>query len=305
MSEFFLQDAGNNVYLRLGEARFRELHRARNVILEAIAVEENFDALLENYVELEETLFHLGMTHLAFGYRARYDFGDMRNLIGRRLLNLFASARLYRDALLRHASKMFGPGETSEKVTRAMADGPFQPMEYRLVEAIRNYSQHHSLPVSGLTLGSRLEKADERLAYSITPMLNGTAIAAERKLPQEVKVQLLSLGRTEVMPIVRKALERWSEIHEGFRRPAEELTKVSESQIRDAIRMVDSKQSLEMGENSRVSNLALLVHRHGDSVDSVQLFTEPFEILGSFRTKNRSLANLSRRYVEWSNKAKH
>ncbi|MFX8496825.1 hypothetical protein ABTL88_19140, partial [Acinetobacter baumannii] len=67
---------------------------------------------MENFVELEETLFHLGMKHLAFGIRDNSNFHYSRSLINRRLINLFSSTRLYRDALLKHSLEVLGQGES-------------------------------------------------------------------------------------------------------------------------------------------------------------------------------------------------
>jgi hypothetical protein len=39
---------------------------SRTVINELIAVEESFDAVMENYVELEQTIHSIAIRHLAF-----------------------------------------------------------------------------------------------------------------------------------------------------------------------------------------------------------------------------------------------
>lgn len=307
-SKFCLEDLGEKIVLNLTEAQFSSLKGAKAVIVECTGVEANFDAIVENYIELEETLFHLGMNHLAFGFEKKYTFDGMRNLVSRRLLNLFSSMRLYRDALARHAPRIFGRGSTSDKIEQTVVDGPNQPMPYRIIEAVRNYSQHESLPVSGLSLGSRWDRNDEtthRLAYSITPTLNGPDVGKKRGLPDDVKSALFALGRAEIMPLVRQALEQWSAIHGTFREEAVDVIDKSEALIRKAVADVQGAASVANSEFAvNVPDVALLVRRNGETREETQLFNELLDILARFRTKNGSLVNLSRRYVEWSDKLK-
>src|SRR3954470_11435896 len=85
--------------IEITEAEYTAVEPARAVINELIAVEEKYDAVMENYVELEEAVHNLGIRMLAF---VDYHYEEMAaplNLLSRRLSNLLSSARLYRDTL--------------------------------------------------------------------------------------------------------------------------------------------------------------------------------------------------------------
>src|SRR3954470_22853931 len=66
---------------------------ARAVINELIAVEEAFDAVMENYVELEQSIHGIATRHLAFVDRHYEEVAAPLNLIARRFANLLSSAR--------------------------------------------------------------------------------------------------------------------------------------------------------------------------------------------------------------------
>jgi hypothetical protein len=300
--EYSLRAMGQTNVLPLTERQFNDLKNAKQAIMHTLSAEQNFEIMMDNYVELEETLFSVGMDYLAFGNSSHTEFRLKRDLISRRLINLFASVRLYRNTIKRRASSILGRSENVEKLRSAMEDSAAQPMAYRLMEAVRNYSQHDDLPLSGLSLNSRWDKNVEsgelhRLAYSVTPKMDGSAIAQRRRgLPEDVRSALSALGsQAEIMPLVRKALERWGEIHKVFRDGIENLTATAEALIREALTMVQASQE------EKVFLVFLRSENPVDNfVENIQLFEEFITQLHELRNKNRSQINLANRYVEWS-----
>src|SRR4051794_39123740 len=94
--------------VEITEDEYRRVEPSREVINQLIAVEEAYDAVMENYVELEQTIHNIGIRELAFVTMHYEEELAPLNLISRRVSNLLASARLYREALPRHAARLLG-----------------------------------------------------------------------------------------------------------------------------------------------------------------------------------------------------
>jgi hypothetical protein len=285
--------------LSLTEVEFGDLKKGKRVIMQVLGVEEKFDVLMENYVELEETLFQVGIRHLAFGYSKHDQFDKNRNLISRRLLNLFSASRLYRDAMIKRATSILGPCDELNRIKFATRDSVEQPMPYRIMEVVRNYCQHEELPITSLSLGARWEKNGEsteqkRSAYTVTPMMNALDISKRRDVAADIRVAMSKLGeKAEVMPLVRKYLERWGAIHDLFRETSQPLTSESETIVKDALRRV------RIAEKEDVLLAYATAEDDDGYLESIQLFDELFESLNDLRRKNGTQVNLSRRYVKW------
>ncbi len=105
---------------------------------------------------------------------------------------------------------------------------------------------------------------------------------------------MIELGsKADVMPLVRKSLERWGEIHKAFRAEIEPLATSAETIIRGALARVQATQE------KRVA-LIFLMRDEDDETDSIQLFDDLFTQVDYLKKKNRSQVNISRRHVEWT-----
>lgn len=301
--QFALRKLGSTKLDEITKAEYEEIRTAKNSYSRIIRVEENFDAVMEDYVELEETLLHFGIRHLAFHSSNHLEFQNMRNVINRRLLHVLSTARLYRDALLKNSKALLKNDGSFQQIKEELEDSPRQPMEFRIIEALRNYSQHHDFPISGMTKASRWEsdgnsKAKERAAYFVSAKMDASAIARERTLASDLKEALLELGSdADIIVTIRRYIQHLGSIHSMFR----ELIKSKEKQwlktMRDAIARGEGQPLQHEG----LPDLVYVIGTNDDgTVHEIQLFEDFFSVLSSLRIKNGSQVNLSKRYVRWS-----
>ena len=103
---YILRSPGSNSEIKISDATFSAIQFAKTQYGKIIRIEENFDAVMEDFVELEETLLSFSLRYLAFGSMDHVAFQEMRNVTGRRMLHMLSAARLYRDALSRHAAAL-------------------------------------------------------------------------------------------------------------------------------------------------------------------------------------------------------
>ena len=80
--KFSLRSYGPRPKLDITIEEFRALRDAKALYGRLTRIEENFDAVIEDYVELEETLFNFGMRHLAFPISEdNFQLNSMRSVI--------------------------------------------------------------------------------------------------------------------------------------------------------------------------------------------------------------------------------
>lgn len=296
MKEFFITAYDRSFSRKIDSGAFSSLRDAKKTIMEAMSGEEKFDVMMENYVELEKAIFDIAMDHLAFNNVL--PSGEIRRLTSRRLMNFLSSTRLYRHAIIGNLKRITRCGADVDKLRSLINDGSDVPIAYRIMEAVRNFSQHQDLPISGFLLSSEWEDVDSkdfRSAHTAVPSISTAPIAEDRETPREVSDALSRLGPSiHIMPMVRKSLEHYGEIHDTFRKNIEVKIKASSDLINTTI-----ADAFVLKEPS----IRLLIARAEDSgqrLDDFQLFPELIENLSALRRKNLSQVNLSRRYVRWT-----
>ena len=132
--------------IAVSENEFNSIGQAIDTIRIATETEEAFDGFIENYFELEQELLSITLRHMLFSGDNIEDY-KMRGVIGRRLMNFMSSARSYLDYMPKFLEKIFGEDCAEAKAfsdaTNKAYDGRFG---YRVLEALRNYSQHRGYP---------------------------------------------------------------------------------------------------------------------------------------------------------------
>lgn len=296
-SQFSLRRLGYDAELEISREEFETIELSKDLYFRIIRIEEYFDAVLEDYAELEETLSHYGIRHLVFH---SFEFHLMRNVINRRLLHLLSTARLYRDGLLKHGKTLLKNGDAFQQIKNELNDSTQQPMEFRIVEALRNYSQHEDFPISSMTTGSQWEIHNEtrekkRGAHYLTVNIDASEISKQRKLPTDVRDALVEMGpNAEMICHIRKYVEHLGSIHAEFRK----LVNGPESQWEKTMR--NAMGSFQRSADDIALPFLVYATKRRPNGTEIQLFEDFFERLVLLRQKNGIQATLSKRYVRWS-----
>lgn len=280
----------------IDETKFNALRSAKSAIVEAMSAEEKFDVLMENYVELETSIFGIAMDYLAFTRTS--PFGPIRRLASRRLMNFLSSSRLYRDSIIGNVRRITRQPSDEALLRSLIDDSSSLPIEYRIMEAVRNFAQHRDLIVSGFSLTSDWEGGKgpgTRAAYTALPSINTEPIAQARGTPNEVASALLARGPSvHIMPLMRKSLEHYGAIHQAFRNAIKVRIEESSGLIKTEI----ADCSASGGKSARF--LIARSEVNGQPAGTFQLFCELLSDLSAIQAKNLSQANISRRYVKWA-----
>jgi hypothetical protein len=221
---YVLRKLGAGSNLEITQAEYEAIKNAKAMYVQLISVEQNFDAVIEDYVELENTISNYAVRYLAFHLMDESDaFDAVQGTISRRIVHVLATARLYRDALRQHGKAVLKADGTFQQIETALKDAPDQPMSFRIVEALRNYSQHSALPISSMMAGSQWESSEterqDRAAYFIVPRIDAIKVSRDRKLATDVRAELTKLGEeAEIIGHIRRYIEHLGSIHSTFRK---------------------------------------------------------------------------------------
>ena len=143
---------GARDFIEITEADFLELEGARSHVNAALSIEELLDCVVENYLELEADMLTISLRRgLTWEWTWDVVVSDMQR-VNRRLGNLLASARQLIDATPQELEKVYGTGSSAAtELKRAQAAAYDSMFGYRLMEALRNHTQHHGMPVGSVS----------------------------------------------------------------------------------------------------------------------------------------------------------
>jgi hypothetical protein len=129
------------------------LQRASESIIQAVSLEEKFDILLGNFVELETDLLAAATRNAVY---EKYDYVTLRTernfIVSRRFLNLLAASRAYLDQGAHDLIRIVEPNDGTltdfsaifKKYTKKEYD---TILGYRVMEAVKNYIEHRGFPI--------------------------------------------------------------------------------------------------------------------------------------------------------------
>lgn len=278
---------------------YAKIEYAKQALLEVLTFEEKFDLLMENYVEFEEAILGQTVRSLAFQDFDYVRFQFPRNLINRRFLNLLSASRLYLDTFNRHAEYVFKDDalavQSAKNILRETYD---KSQPFRMMTALRNYAQHHSLPVQGISFDSTLEEnpSGNLFAFSVNPRLIVSALTADKHFKKAVLHEIAALGeKIDVKPLVRQFIGDIAAAHELFRERSEFIQTDWEQTIQKAILQFQTTFSVD----ESLGLAATLTDSRGIVENKIYLVSESQQYRDHLKAKNRFFKNLSRRYVKW------
>lgn len=133
--------------------------RSRGILSAALAIEELFDILSENYADAEMTIQKASESYLGleeFTYYASY---ELMRIVNIKLINFISIARFYIDNLESNSNEIDREGLYSriKKKQSALYDAS---IEYRVLDQLRNYALHAGTVVHGINGSFLAPKSD-------------------------------------------------------------------------------------------------------------------------------------------------
>ncbi|MBD8679256.1 hypothetical protein [Sphingomonas sp. CFBP 13720] len=269
------------------------LDLALDCIQAQIAFEELWETVVQNLLDLERDVLNHSLDDMLFGGQDWNYFQDMRTLFARRLANLLSSCRAYIDLAPRQLRIIGHNSGLETRFAKLKSEAYEQHFSFRLMEALRNYTQHYGSPISATHLDSRWMEHGSRfqLRHVTGASISAHKLRSDMKFKASVRAELANKDKLEVNKHTREYIEQLNKIHLTMRSLTIESGVVAHSIIMDAMRRIKDKS----GDSDFGAYLA--VDTRTDHKSLRALMCEPFERLKLLGRRNHALEGLASRYV--------
>ncbi|WP_156919276.1 hypothetical protein [Azovibrio restrictus] len=135
--------------LRITKKEFDALSDARRKLVAGFPIEENFDLLIGNYLELEQTALSLAALDMVRCRTSYQDFFEVRADLNRRAVDFLHASRVYVEL---HASRVYVESlGVVQKLVRQTVAPTLQAARASVETAIRRYKKYTNSQSIGLT----------------------------------------------------------------------------------------------------------------------------------------------------------
>lgn len=265
--------------IRISQDEYASMVRSKRGVLAALALEEKFNLLLENYAEYEEELLRLALRDSIFGHHQWGAFQEAIYAVNRRVVNLLSAARLYTDHVDHELIRLYGrqgsvPALYRER-RRAERD---TTLANRTMELIRNYLQHRAFPIHELSIeigSDRDEPSKVHARHSVHPSVKVAELEKDPRLDRAVLRALAERGpKVQLTPMIREHVASIARVHLSVREAMSEDVARWDRTLTDAIER--ARQSC--GDTIAIAAARIVECEDGDEEHDVEeLFEDPIK----------------------------
>ena len=266
-------------------------------IIRALELEERFDVLIGNYEELDSEILRISIDKSLHKNSSWQDGARNRRVMNRRVSNLLSSCRLYLDQLRHGVSSIFGPHSSELKSVEEFCHRQYDDsFSYRLIEALRNYTQHRRLPIDiEYTSFTATSFKDKQVACCVIPMMARAQVIDDEKIKSSVRSELSSQpNNIDLKTHLRCYLQSLNAIHAHLRHILESNINEWEKTIQDLI------DKFSKSEDASLIGLHVVIQsddEHPVVQEKHTVFRDTINELRSLQKRNELYEDLSAHYV--------
>ncbi len=283
---------GDHPTLPIDSERFILLKTSKQILAEALVIEEEYEMIISNYIDLERESINASLIYMVRDTHTYIDFFDTRLALNRRLMSLLTSVTLYTDTLESHCEvclpKESGIKELVKKISSTEYD---KNVDYRFMENLRNYIQHKNTAVHNVSYGGRWTALDDNglLEYSSSFMADKSVLASDKKFKKHILNEMPD--KINLMVSTRSYIESISKIHDNVRKMVSKNVNESRTIIQTAI---DDYKIVYKDNFAGLSAFEFDGHK---KTDETPIFLSWDDIRIELEKRNKNLVNLKKRYV--------
>lgn len=291
---------GSAPRIELSDDEAASLLNAIAVSRTAVEIEELYDGLIDNYIELEAAMLHAAGEYAVRPATSVDNFQDTRRLINRRLMHLLMFAKAYLDVVPRLAAAAAVDSDVFRReLKRQVGEKYDKHLGYRVMESLRNSAQHWGLPLHGIGMGgkwlARSEKRKGLIRHHVVATIAVEELRKNEKFKRSIINELAILGeKVDFRPLVREYVQCLSEVHGFVRSNIEDSVKCSEVLKIEAI----DKWKAMAGDRGRVVGLCVVKMKSAHTWDVLEHLNDSAnKQRGVLIRKNGRLPSLVRSFV--------
>ncbi|WP_306602719.1 hypothetical protein [Azonexus sp.] len=283
---------GNTLQLPISEQLFEALAEARVVLMAAFGLEESYDLLIGNYVEVEKELLAAAASNAVQDLTEYKDFFELRSTVNRRVVNLLTTTRLYLDqAPQRLADCAVDPDNARSEFRQRTTEHYDGFFSYRFLEALRNHVQHCGLAVHHLSYTNKWigEGAERAMEISVQPFSEKRYLAADGKFKRSILTEMPD--KVVLMLVIREYLQCIGNLHMLVRSHIADRVLKSRQLISDQISEYSNKNN-----GITIGLTAFRLNSHGKQ-ESLPLFLDWDDVRLKLVSRNSGMVALGRHVV--------
>jgi len=278
--------------IELSKEEYDALATARAVLTNAFAIEEKYEIVISNYLDLEKSILYVAAQNMVRQTIDYSDFYDIRSSLNIRVVNLLTATKLYIDQISQHLKHCTEEAQTAEvTIKRRCSEEYDAKYEYRFMEAFRNHVQHRGLAVHSAGPSWKWSSRDESGQLVVSTNLK----VIRRYLEEDAKFKKSVLSETpdevDLLAAIRAYIESISAIHETARGMIADVL----SKARILIEAQHSRYS--QVDPEKTTGLEAVALEGATAVSAVPLLLEWDDVRMVIMQRNPELKNLHKRYA--------
>lgn len=270
MKYFIRTNLGETGFDNISENHYEALKRSFGCLLNAYQLEVKYDLIVSNFIELELEFNSVLVNHLVGRYPGWINHLEVQLGINRRLANFLSSCRTYVDQRDSHLVLCFAGDKGAANNVKEFAGAVYdESSDFRLMEALRNHVQHHSLAVHESKIGGsrRTNELDSDFEYKAAFYLHKEEIIKNRKFKARIRDEMPE--KVEIISAARSYMRGLNKIHIKLRKELHPETESAYITLLDDIGSDDPnkdqlvKYAVCIGEDEReIERIPLLLTHH-------------------------------------------
>lgn len=197
---------------------FNNLKISRHVLSNAFEIEQKYEILISNFLELEKEILHIAVNNVVRSAHTYAEHFETVSVLNTRLVNLLTATRLYFDQLpnnLRNCD-MTQKGFIADFKSKCSEEYDSH-FEYRFMEALRNHVQHQGIPIHNINQNARWTSHcdDGLLEHSVQLLAKRSNLQENIKFKKSVLKEITA--DIDLIAASRQYIESISSINEFVR----------------------------------------------------------------------------------------
>lgn len=277
--------------LEIDKERFDFLKRARHTLIEALALEEKYEILISNYLELEQQIVRQAVVAQVRTQSDYSEFFEFRMIFNVALVNLLTAARLYVDQFPRHVRDCLAD-ESQLALAKSWLNQAYDSaFEYRFMEALRNHVQHNGVPLHWWSVGSK--RTDKGLReFSVSLCAEKKHLAEDTEFKKTVLAECDE--KVDLLFAARVYMQSLSEVHSKARDAISNSVAIARLAAQEE---QDRYQSSSSGTEDRLLGLEAQAVENDRIIERVPLLLQWDDVRKKLQMKNPLLRNISNSFA--------
>jgi len=278
--------------VEISKSEYIELHKARNILSNALEIEEKYEIVISNYLDFEQEIMNATIKYMIREHLDYSDFFEVRLGLNIKLVNLLTAVRLYVDQLNQNVTECLDNNQNVKKDVKNLFSKEYDENKfYRFMEALRNYVQHRGIPVHWTQQNRRWTSLgdDGLIEYSIELSSLRSYLEEDKKMKKSVLHEMDE--KIDLKAATRSYIESISRIHDAARKMISASTERSRQLIEDAHRLYAKEY------NDNLVGLSACKLDGNKQIAFIPLLLDWDDVRVNLQKRNRKLVNLSKRYA--------